>query len=217
MINLIKFFNEIGKLKFIKRVGWILGGVKEDEAESIADHSHRLAVMGWYFAAKKGLNIEKVIKMSLIHDLCTVYTGDITPYGNLLTGDLEKDRETVARWPRRSQEEKEKITKERKELETKAFEKISSVINDGLGEEITDLWQDYEEGKSPEGRFVRQLDRVEKLLQATEYKEAKKYLNPINPFWVQLKELVDDPDLIEFIKGLDEYFYHIKPQEHTSN
>lgn len=208
MVNLIQFFSELGKLKSIKRVGWILGGVKPSEAESIADHSFRLALMSWYFAEKKGLDVDKVIKMSLIHDLCIIYTGDITPYGNLLTGDLKKDREIVAKWPRRSKEEKEKIAHERKAKERKAFEQLSELLSDKFGEEVKDLWVEYEEGKSKEGRFLRQIDRVEKLLQATEYKDSKKYLSPINPFWVQLKELVDDKDLIEFIEGLDDYFFN---------
>ena len=210
MYNLIHFFNEVGKLKFINRLGWILGGVEEEDTESIADHSFRLAIMGWFFAQKNGLDTEKVLKMSLVHDLCVVYTGDITPYGNLLTGDSVKDRKVVETWPRRSKGEKERLVKERREMEEKAVNKLITRLDPKFGREIKEVWLEYEEGRTKEGRFTRQLDRIEKLLQATEYKESKKYLNPLNPFLVQLKELVDDKELIEFIELLDDYYYSKK-------
>src|SRR4030042_15344 len=44
-INTIEFLLEVGKLKEIKRVGWIYGGAREEETESIAAHTFRLAFM----------------------------------------------------------------------------------------------------------------------------------------------------------------------------
>ena len=72
--------------------------------------------------------------------------------------------------------------------------------------EIKDLWIDYEEGLTREGKFVRQLDRVESLLQATEYLKENKNFS-IESFWVQVEELVDDPILLSFIKVLEKKFH----------
>ena len=83
MNNFIDFFIEAGKLKKQKRSGWVLREVKNPE--TIAEHSFRVAIMGWLLANKKrGLNIEKIIKMALIHDIGEIYAGDITPYDSIL-------------------------------------------------------------------------------------------------------------------------------------
>lgn len=64
----------------------------------------------------------------------------------------------------------------------------------------------YEKGLTPEGRFVRQVDRVENLLQALEYwKKGKRFA--IGPWWIQIEELIDDPLLLKFMKALDKKFH----------
>jgi len=68
------------------------------------------------------------------------------------------------------------------------------------------LWDDYEKGLTPEGRFVRQLDRVENLLQALEYWQEKERF-AIGPWWVQIEELIDDPVLLEFMGALENKFH----------
>ena len=56
---------------------------------------------------------------------------------------------------------------------------------------------------------ARQLDRIETLLQALEYEKKDKQVNILS-FWYQLKELADDPVIIEFMEGLDSYFYNYR-------
>ena len=69
----------------------------------------------------------------------------------------------------------------------------------------------YEEGFSKEGRLVRQTDRIEKLLQAIDYKNRNIYKPNIDPYWVQLKTLLDDPTLIEFVEKIDRWYFKEKP------
>ena len=76
----------------------------------------------------------------------------------------------------------------------------------GLKKEIRNLWADYEKGLTREGRFVRQVDRVENLLQALEYWKKDKSFT-IGPWWVQIEELVDDPILLKFLKNLEKKFH----------
>ena len=75
-----------------------------------------------------------------------------------------------------------------------------------LKREIKNLWLDYAGGKSVEAKFLRQADKVENLVQALEYEKSYEDF-PIGPFWVEVKELVDDPDLIKFMQALEKYFY----------
>lgn len=203
MDNIINFLIEIGKLKKMLRRGWVLRGIKD--SETIAAHTFRMAIMAWILGRKKRLSINKILKMSLIHDLCEVYGGDTTPYDKLIKN--KKDwLEITKKWPRFSKKEKEKMFKEKYKKESKALEKLLLKLPPDLKTEIKKLWIDYEEGLTPEGKFVRQLDRVENLLQALEYwKKEKKFA--IEPWWIQIEELVDDPILIKFLEFLEKKFH----------
>jgi len=207
MKNTLNFLLEIGKLKRKKRRGWELRGIKDPE--TIASHTFRMAIMSWLLGGRRGLNVNKILKMSLIHDLCEVYAGDITPYDKLLSKDKKQWKQVLKKWPRLSKKEKEKNFLEKYKRENIALEKLISSLPFQLKKEIRNLWVDYEEGLTKEGRFVRQVDRVENLLQALEYFEENKQF-AIKPWWVQIEELVDDPILLEFMEALDKNFHQKK-------
>jgi len=203
MKNLIKFLTEIGKLKEVKRKGWKLRGVKNPE--TIAAHSFRMAIMAWLLANQKKLDVNRVIKTALIHDLCEVYAGDTTPYDKLLSKNKKEIREIFNKWPRFPQKQKKKNFSEKYKKESKALRKLTQNIPPLIQKEIRLLWEDYERGSTPEGRFVRQVDRLENLLQALEYsKRGEKF--SIEPWWIQIEELIDIPILIEFMKALEKEF-----------
>lgn len=206
-VPFIKFIHEIGKLKVIKRRGWIYGGAKEEETESVASHTFRHALMCWLLVGKRRFDLEKLLKMILIHDLEVVYAGDITPFDDLVTGDLKKDKLILEKWPSRSKKEKERITISRRFKERKAFNELLKDLPVKFKDEVMSLWFEYEEGFSKEGRFVRQVDRIEKLLQAIEYKVKDIYKPELTPYWTQLKILLDDPVLISFVNEIDGSFY----------
>jgi putative hydrolase of HD superfamily len=200
MKNVLNFLIEVGKLKKMPRRGWILRGIKNPE--TIAAHTFRTALMAWLLGKRKNLNVNKILKMSLIHDLCEVYAGDTTPYDKISFKNKKEFKKIILRWPRFSKKNKEKIFREKYKKEYKSLKKLLSKIPPHFKKEIKDLWIDYEEGLTREGKFVRQLDRVENLLQAIEYlKENKKF--SVEPFWIQIEELVDDPILLEFINSLE--------------
>lgn len=204
MKELLNFFIEVGKLKRIKRKGWILRGIKDPE--TIAAHTFRMTLMAWILSSKKKINLEKILKMSLIHDICETYAGDTTPYDKLLSKNKSKWKEITDRWPRFSKDEKKEIFLDKYKKEDRALNKIVSKLPQNLKREIINLWNDYEKGLTQEGRFLRQLDRIENLLQALEYwHESKRF--KIRPWWIQIEELVDDPVLIEFMKFLDQKFH----------
>src|SRR5258708_3797629 len=107
-------------------------------------HFYDLGHVQALFASKKGLDVTKVIKMSLVHDLCTIHSGDVTPYDNLVTGDFEKDTAVLAHWPRRAKEEKERLTQERRVREEEALDKLTHNLPQDFASEIKDLWSEYE-------------------------------------------------------------------------
>jgi len=208
MKNLLNFFIEVGKLKRMPRRGWVINQIKNPE--SIAEHIFRAALMSWILGEKKeGLNVEKLLKMALIHDLCEIYAGDTTPYDSVLPKNKKKLRELMKTWPRfpNYQKKEQAIKKYRKE--TEALEKHILRLPTDLKKEIKNLWLDYEKGLTPEGRFFHQADRMENFLQAYEY--WKKYKNPpLGPWWLWAREFFDDPLLLEFMEALERKFHRQK-------
>lgn len=203
MQKISDFLINIGALKDMQRRGWVLRGVKNPE--SIADHTFRMTLAAWLLALKGGLNVNRVIKMALIHDLCEVYAGDSTPYDHFLPKSAEDLKKLVATWPRLSKTKKQHLSSKKYRKEDAALSKLIAGLPMNIKREIKGLWMDYEQGLTKEGRFVRQIDRLENLLQALEYwKRDKKF--PISSWWVQIEELVDHPDLIEFMVSLEKAF-----------
>ncbi len=213
MDKIIKFFSEVGKLKEMPRRGWVIRDIKNPE--SIADHTFRVAIMAWVLAVKrnKKINLEKLLKMALVHDICEVYSGDTTPYDSVLPKDKKKRRELLKTWPRFSEAEKKRLAEKKYKKEKAGLEKLIKDLPPRLKQEIMGLWLDYERGASVEGKFFKHADRIESFLQASEYWRSNKKL-PLKPYWIQAEELHDDPTLLEFIREIDKEFHKTKkPKE----
>lgn len=204
--SLIEFFLGAGRLKNIARTGWVNRGVKNPE--SIADHTFRMTLMAWFLGRGKNFDLLKLFKMALVHDLCEVYAGDATPHDRqVAAGEHLRDITIFDRWPLRLPiAEKTKIAGSKKAKEHKALVVLISQLPEELADEVYSLWEEYEDGLSREGVFLRQVDRVENVLQACEYEKEQKGLH-MGSFWEQIKELADDPDLVEFVDEVDRYFY----------
>ena len=73
----------IMQLKALPRAGWLRVGI--DKPESVAAHSWGLAMLCMEWAPKSHIQLDltKVLKLALIHDIPEVITGDITPHDNI--------------------------------------------------------------------------------------------------------------------------------------
>ena len=205
MRQFLDFFHQIGKLNEKPRRGWVLIGIKNPA--SIADHSFRMAIMGWVLGKGRKLNTERVIKMALIHDICELYSGDITPYDYK---PLPKDKKEWPKifdcWPRFSKSKKIKNFIKKHEKEKKGLIKITSGLSSESRKEILQLWHEYEKGITKEARFLRQVNRLETLLQALEYSYKNKK-RPFDSWWIGSEEMIDDPVLIKFMEEMAGKFY----------
>lgn len=204
MQNILNFLIEAGKLKRKKRRGWVVHQVKNPE--TTAEHIFHLAILVWALGKMKKLNLERAIKIALMHDLCEVYAPDLTPYDPLLPKDKKKITETLKRWPKFTLALKRKKEKEKSKMESQALNKLISKLPKNLKVEIRNSWLDYENGLTKEGRFVKQADKIANLLQGMEY--WKKYGKIQHKLWMRwIKEIIDDPVLINFIKEVEKKFY----------
>src|SRR5205085_6411188 len=91
-----------------------------------------------------GLNLLKVLRLVLLHDLGEIYTGDIVPADRI-------------------------DAQEKYRLEREAVVQVLAKL--AHGSTYLDLWQEYEDGASAEARFVKQMDRLEMALQASVYEQ----------------------------------------------
>lgn len=200
MKNLLDFFIETGKLKRKPRRGWQVHQIKNPE--TTAEHIFHLAILVWILGKLKKLNLERLIKIALIHDLCEVYAFDLTPYDPLLPKDQKKIMEVLKKWPKFTPALKRKKEEEKFKMESEALDKLIFKLPKDLKTEIKNLWLDLEKGLTKEGRFVRQADKVVNFLQGMEY--WKKYGRIQHRLWSRwIKEIIDDPVLLKFVKEIE--------------
>ena len=75
--EIIEFIRLIGKLKKIKRSGWLTWKrLAVENPESVADHVFRSAILGMIISDIKKLDMEKVVRMILLHEIAEPIIGD---------------------------------------------------------------------------------------------------------------------------------------------
>ncbi|MBU4078123.1 HD domain-containing protein [Patescibacteria group bacterium] len=206
MCDILNFIIQVGKLKRLGRTGWILAGVKNPE--TVAQHTFQMAFLAWFLGGIKGLDTDRIVKIALVHDLCEVYAGDQTPYDPVLATGIKDVKKLVSKPPRVPYAQRLEWLMEKLNTEWKALSKLTSDLPKELREEMVNLWIDFEEGLTKEGRFVYQVDQVVNLVQAIEYWKKDKSF-PITPWWITIKEKIDDPVLLKFIATIDREFSFI--------
>jgi len=211
MKNTLNFLIEIQKLKEIPRTGWVLMKVKNPEM--IAEHIFRVAFSAWLLSQKKGLNVGKVLKIALAHDLCEVYAGDMTPffYWDGLDRGKKRDEKILLKGIRLSKEEKERRWRIKFNKEKESLLKLIFSLKSDLKEEIFFSWFDCKKRLSSEGKFTKQVDRIETLLQAIEYFGPTEVTGGTS-WWEGTEEIVEDPLLLEFLKVIQKKFYDKAPR-----
>lgn len=135
--KVIRFIKEIENLKSVTRTAW----TKTGRRESTAEHSWRLAMLLMVLSDDfKDLDIDKAIKMSLVHDLGELYDGDIS-------AKLQNDNDNKA------------------EMEEKAMRRMLTILPENLAENIYDLWKEYNECSTKEAKLVKAMDKLETIVQ----------------------------------------------------
>lgn len=135
----IAFITEIDKLKYILRKTKL---INSDRQENDAEHSWHLAMMTIVLAghSNQPIDVLKVLKMVLIHDIVEIDSGDIFLY------DTSKNHTNT-------------------EEETKAAQRIFGLLPTEQARELIAIWEEFELGQSAEAKFAKTMDRLEPLLQ----------------------------------------------------
>jgi putative hydrolase of HD superfamily len=138
MQTIIDFILELDKLKGVTRKTRPLG---LDRYENSAEHSWQLCLMAISLAghAEKPVDLNRVVRMLLVHDLGEIDTGDTMAF-------IE---EGLA---------------ERKAAEQVAIRRMFSLLPQDAGSDLLALWLEFETGETPEARFAHAVDRAMPVL-----------------------------------------------------
>ncbi|MGJ8527540.1 HD domain-containing protein [Maritalea sp.] len=134
----IQFVMEMDKLKSIIRQTQILS---VDRLENDAEHSWNLAIMAVILreCANTEVDLLRVLKMLLVHDIVEIDAGDAPLH------DLEAQK-----------------GKEQREIA--AAERLFGLLPDGVGDDLHDLWSEFEAHQTNDAQFARSMDRLSPLL-----------------------------------------------------
>lgn len=135
----MQFIREIDKLKQILRQNVVIGTQKN---ENDAEHSWHLAMMSILlseYSIKKDVDINKVVKMVLVHDLVEIDAGDTFCYD-------------------------EKGYEDKEEREQKAANRLFNILPKDQADELFILWREFEELKTAEAIFAACMDRLQPLI-----------------------------------------------------
>lgn len=139
LLQQIAFIKEIDKLKYILRRTKLFNS---DRHENDAEHSWHLAMMTLILAehSDQPVDILKVLKMVLIHDIVEIDAGDTFIY------DTAKNHTNT-------------------DEELLAAKRIFGLLPEKQAKDFIAIWEEFEEGVTNEARFAKTMDRLEPLLQ----------------------------------------------------
>jgi putative hydrolase of HD superfamily len=137
----IKFIIEIDNLKKVQRQTWLMDASRQ---ETVAEHSWHITLMAILLAEHSNvqqIDLLKVVKMLLIHDLVEINAGDTFLYDKIST---------------RNQSEREQ----------KAANQIFGLLPIEEKNAFKEIWEEFEANRTPEAQFARAIDAFQPVLQA---------------------------------------------------
>ena len=171
---IVQVFFEFNHLKALYRQGWLRHGITKADCETVAEHSLGVALLALFLADEcfPELDKSKLILMGLLHDFGEIYAGDIVP-GKMSLADKH-------------------------ELEKASVERV--FLRLAKGREYLAVWQEFEESRTPEARFMKEIDRLEMALQASVYEQEG--LAELGVFFESADKALSTPKLREIFAAL---------------
>ncbi|MEZ5754509.1 MAG: HD domain-containing protein [Paracoccaceae bacterium] len=136
------FLNEADRLKSVLRATTLCDGSRP---ENSGEHSWHLALYALTLAdqAEPGVDITRVIKMLLLHDLVEIDVGDVPIHSQ--NGTAHASADTV-------------------QAEQRAADRIFGLLPPDLARDFRAIWDEFEAAETPDARFAKSLDRVQPVM-----------------------------------------------------
>ena len=136
----LAFLVEVDKMKTVLRQTIL---ADKSRQENDAEHSWHFALMAlvlWEYAGNTGLNLLRILKMALVHDLVEVYAGDTPAFGAQSNpGDKEAREQAAA-------------------------DKLFGLLPAEQGAELRALWEEFDAMETPDSRYAAAIDRLQPFL-----------------------------------------------------
>jgi len=164
---MLKTLIELQRLKGLERTGWMLRGLGAG-VESVADHSYGVAVVSMLLADELiargvSVDVEKLLRMALLHDWAEVRVGDLPRIATRYFG-----------------------AEARRQAERAAFDDIVRNCGERQQRLYGELHEDYETRASIEARLVKAADMIDLLLQTLAFERAGAL--GLDEFWEGVRE-----------------------------
>jgi putative hydrolase of HD superfamily len=191
LLRQVEFIVEIDKLKQVLRQTFTN---TKSRQENSAEHSWHIALMAillFEYSDSNKIDVFRVVKMLLVHDLVEIDAGDTFCYDN----DARKNQH---------------------ERELQAAERIFNIAPKDQAKTLMTLWKEFEACKTPDSRFANAIDRLQPLL-SNYYSNGKAWIKhnikrhqvlernciiekEAPKLWDYVKELIDDAVQRGFLK-----------------
>jgi len=134
----VEFLLEVDKVKSVYRRTWL---IDKSRLENDAEHSWHIALLAVLLSeyADEQIDLLRVVKMLLIHDLVEIDAGDTYVYDEAAMQDQE-------------------------ERERKAADRIFGMLPDDQAAELRRLWDEFEARRTPEARYALAMDTLQPFL-----------------------------------------------------
>jgi putative hydrolase of HD superfamily len=168
-----KFLDDVMSLKRVPRSGWITYRISKHDVESVSSHSYSVAMIALTMSeiiqqTNREVDVEKVLKMALLHDLSESLTFDIS--------------KAYLRYLGRGG------AKLKTHLEGKAISRVlADLDNRHLAETFRMIVKEYVTASSFEAKIVHCADGLDLLLQVIEYEKMGYSKTTLNPIWKETR------------------------------
>lgn len=135
----LRFLVEVDKLKNVLRQTLL---IDKSRRENDAEHSWHFALMAMMlqeYAGSTEVDITRVLKMALIHDLIEIYAGDTFAYDD--QGNYDKEARERA-----------------------SADKLFAIPPEDQGRELRALWEEFDRMETPDAKYAASIDRLQPLI-----------------------------------------------------
>jgi putative hydrolases of HD superfamily len=171
--GILEFLRSAERLKNVSRTSW----TSEGKRESVAEHTWRLCLIALVLGREfDGVDMAKLMKMCIVHDL-----------GEAIGGDISATLQPPGG----------KAAQERVDLLT-----LLEPLPEPARTEIVDLWDEYETATTPEARVAKALDKLETIMQHNQGRNPEGFNYAFNLEY-GAKFTADHPVIAEIRRTLD--------------
>ena len=135
----IHFLIEVDKMKNVLRQTLL---IDKSRRENDAEHSWHFALMAmilYEYADQTKVNLDRVIKMALVHDLVEIYAGDTFAYDDV--GNESK-----------------------REREQSAADRLFALLPSDQSIEIRNLWEEFDAGETSDSQYAAAIDHLQPFI-----------------------------------------------------